>query len=721
MIVALIVMENNLALKTLMFLLRSKDYMKSFKEKASNEDQSEETNQSIRRLVINIFTLKKLYEKLIQEKRCLIVLDDIWSKDAWDCLKNAFPRENTKSKLLLTSCNAEVVIHVDAEGYLHQPRVLNEAESWMLLKNKAFSKRGHSAATKSKRMPLELHHSLVDSATYLHNYHSRTIPESPVDDHHQSCQTIRVDLLTRAKQPELASSEPNLLCRTTRVDLLNLDHEEVKEQEKLGIEMVKQCGGLPLAIVALGGILVTKHSLQEWENVRHNIKSFLRHGEGMGQHYGGVIEILALSYNDLPYQLKPCFLYLGKFPEDSEIEVERLYQLWMAESMVLSKDRKEGETMMDVAECYLGELANRCMVQVQLEEKGYGVTKFKSCRLHDMVRDLCLSKAKEEDFFDIIDFQNENNTEHVGSSSSFTSKARRVVNYSHEENNSNNDVFVDKITSQHLRSLLFFNESREHKGRMPRMVKSRLNDFKLLRVLAIEGFDPFEIPKAIGKLIHLRYLCLRDNSLGMFPSYIKNLKHLQTLDLRVRNSVSFQCKGNLLGKMRQLRHLYLPREMVRSFQASKLRLDGLINLEILENFDPSWCESEDLIKLINLRKLTARVKLQNLKGAKEIISYLSTNLSNIRYSSLWFEDCNFASEEWPTILIQLLESGRQIDSCGSIIKEDQKDCAAIGTSWCKLMVQLGRSYKITVAFLSVRRSTKVVVVPPGTIIDGNDK
>ncbi|KAM7466507.1 hypothetical protein LguiB_014069 [Lonicera macranthoides] len=510
-----------------------------------------------------------------QEKRCLIVLDDIWSPEAWDCLKNAFPKESTKSKLLLTSRNTEVAVHVDPEGFLHQPRILNKDESWKLLKKKAFSKRDHN------------------------------------------------------------------------------DPEEVKEQEKLGIEMVRRCGGLPLAIIVLGGILVTKHSLREWENVCHNIKSFLRKGEGMRQHNGGVEDMLALSYNDLPYQLKPCFLYLGKFEEDSEIEVERLYQLWMAESMVLSEDQKQGETMMDVAEWYLDELAKRCMVQVQLREEGYGITKFRSCRLHDMLRDLCLSKAKEEDFFYTIDFKHENNSKHVGSLTSFTNKPRRLVIYSHEENNSSEDVSVNKMTSQHLRSLLVY------EGCMSRMMNSRLlrsPSVKLLRVLAIEGISNFELLKATGSLIHLRYLSLRDTFFEMFPSSIENLKQLQTLDLRGRNSVSFECKGNVLGKMRQLRHLYLPKEMLHSFKTSKLRLDGLINVEILENFDPSWCKSEDLIRLINLRKLTATVKLQNLKGAEDIISYLSTDFRRIRYSFLNFEDCNFASEEWQTILIQLLWS-----------------------------------------------------------------
>ncbi|KAM7465839.1 hypothetical protein LguiB_013401 [Lonicera macranthoides] len=558
--------------------------------------------------------IKKLFD-IQQEKICLVVLDDIWSMDAWNCLKNAFPLENTKSKLLLTSRNTEVALYVNPEGFLHQPQLLNEDESWLLLKKKAFSKRHHT------------------------------------------------------------------------------DPEEAKEQEKLGIEMARQCGGLPLAIVVLGGILITKHSLREWEKVRQNIRSFLRHGEGLRLHQGGVLDILALSYNDLPYQLKPCFAYLGKFQEDSDIEVERLYQLWMAESMVLSEDRKDGETMMDVAECYLGELAQRCMVQVQLEEEGCGFAKFSSCRLHDMVRDLCLSKAKEEDFFYAIDFQNGNISEHVGSSSSFADKARRVVIYSQEENTSSRDFSVNKKTSQHLRSLLVFNEPVGYQGRMPRIVNSRLKDFKLLRVLAIEAIEGFylyrgqltltkftkdvllnhfALPKAIGSLIHLRYLSLRGTSFVMFLSSIENLKHLQTLDLRGVYLSYFQCKENVLGKMRQLRHLYFSREMVRSFKASNLRLDGSTNLEILENFDPSWCKSEDLIKLTNLRKLTAIVKLQNLKGAEEIISVLmNTNFRCIKYSSLSFEECNFALEEWQTILIQLLGTGcvHELDIDGSLVNK----------------------------------------------------
>ncbi|KAK7840011.1 putative disease resistance rpp8-like protein 2 [Quercus suber] len=80
--------------------------------------------------------------------------------------------------------------------------------------------------------------------------------------------------------------------------------------EKLGKEMIEYCGGLPLAITVLGGLLVSKQTQDE------NLDN----------------KVLCLSYNDLPCHLKPCFLYLGHFPEDFEILTKELVQMWMRES-----------------------------------------------------------------------------------------------------------------------------------------------------------------------------------------------------------------------------------------------------------------------------------------------------------------------------------------------------------------------------------------------------
>ncbi|XVF83745.1 hypothetical protein PTKIN_Ptkin16aG0517000 [Pterospermum kingtungense] len=137
-----------------------------------------------------------------------------------------------------------------------------------------------------------------------------------------------------------------------------------REFETLGRKMAKKCGGLPLAIVALGGLLATKSSLAQWEMVQRNIYGYLNKVQQQDHQYGAVKGILALSYNELPYHLKPCFLYIGHYPEDWEISKKKLIRLWVAEGFI-SSFMDSGEMLMeDVAEQFLEELMGRCLVQV---------------------------------------------------------------------------------------------------------------------------------------------------------------------------------------------------------------------------------------------------------------------------------------------------------------------------------------------------------------------
>ncbi|XP_074357429.1 putative disease resistance protein At1g50180 isoform X3 [Apium graveolens] len=88
---------------------------------------------------------EKLVENLLhiqQKKKCLIVLDDIWSEDDWDSIKAAFTAENSLSKLMLTSRNVHVAEYVNPKGLIHQPECLSPDQSWELLQLKALSPRG---------------------------------------------------------------------------------------------------------------------------------------------------------------------------------------------------------------------------------------------------------------------------------------------------------------------------------------------------------------------------------------------------------------------------------------------------------------------------------------------------------------------------------------------------------------------------------------------------
>ncbi|CDO99295.1 unnamed protein product [Coffea canephora] len=96
---------------------------------------------------------QKLYE-FLQSKRFLIVLDDVWSADAWECLRIALPsREPTASRVLLTTRDDGVAEKIasssaDDKGFVHQMRFLNPDEGWELLRKTAI--RGHSSSVSAK-------------------------------------------------------------------------------------------------------------------------------------------------------------------------------------------------------------------------------------------------------------------------------------------------------------------------------------------------------------------------------------------------------------------------------------------------------------------------------------------------------------------------------------------------------------------------------------------
>ncbi|KAB2059617.1 hypothetical protein ES319_A11G318000v1 [Gossypium barbadense] len=488
---------------------------------------------------------EELAEKLfniLKDKKCLVILDDIWTIETWDNLKPAFPVVgDSHSKILLTSRNSGIVSNADKR----ELRCLNNEQSWELFQKIVFPQRDSTGNTISA------------------------------------------------------------------------------EIEELGKNMVKICAGLPLAIVVLGGILATKNnSLNEWQKISDNVKSYLRRGKDQGPE-----DVLALSYDYLPLYLRPCFLYLSHFPEDYEIDVDRLIQLWVAEGIVSIKqeERDGGEIAADVAESYLMELVKRCMIQVR--ERDVATLKVKTIQMHDLMRDLCLSKAKQDNFVFIVDRSN-------ASSLSMIRNVRRVS--VHEF------FFIQCIKSPNIRSLLFFNdffpkealeksmllemwnyiEKHEDEVWNPlvwilvtSVVCSNLlkawgiwrymfNNFKLLRVLNCElrsyNFAGWKLPSDIGNLIHLRFLSLRsfDFKWSKFPSSLGNLRCLQTLDLRVEKRRIHV--PNVIWRMEQLRHLYLPR---RCKSRTKLKLGTLRELLTLVNFNTKNCYLKDLINMTNLREL----------------------------------------------------------------------------------------------------------------------
>ncbi|XP_060675727.1 putative inactive disease susceptibility protein LOV1 [Ziziphus jujuba] len=382
------------------------------------------------------------------------------------------------------------------------------------------------------------------------------------------------------------------------------------EYENLGKEMAKKCGGLPLAVVVLGGLLKAKNSLDQWKKVLQDVNSHVNKLQSR-QQYEGVNEILLLSYHDLPYNLKPCFLYLGNFPEDYEIPKRKLVRLWIGEGFISTSTRADiKQTLGEAAEGYLEELVDRCMVMVDRSDR----TGKKTCCMHDLMRDVCTLKAKEETFAQIIQQHESNKSIDISAASSLqvgsSSHSRRLVIHPGCDLHCNtqqtctffgkhvkNASWMEQVHAN-LRTLLCLGGS---------LSLSALNssNFRMLRVLELCVAGGSKIPRGVGNLIHLRYLCINSSSKTAInlPSSLGNLRNLQTLDLGRCNLAG---PVRMISRMIHLRRLILPHvsDEKWNFDWSDVGIDELKDIETLKRIPASVLIRYDALnKLTNLRKL----------------------------------------------------------------------------------------------------------------------
>ncbi|KAL7111270.1 hypothetical protein ACP275_05G078000 [Erythranthe tilingii] len=129
------------------------------------------------------------------------------------------------------------------------------------------------------------------------------------------------------------------------------------ELEEIGKKIAKNCKGLHLSIVVIGGLLAkSKPTREYWEYISENLNSIVHLEENER-----CLKVLHLSYNHLPVHLKPCFLYMGVFPEDKNIPVSWLVKVWVCEGFLKSIS---GKSLEAAAREYLEDLCDRNLILV---------------------------------------------------------------------------------------------------------------------------------------------------------------------------------------------------------------------------------------------------------------------------------------------------------------------------------------------------------------------
>ncbi|XP_012834474.1 PREDICTED: putative late blight resistance protein homolog R1B-16, partial [Erythranthe guttata] len=313
------------------------------------------------------------------------------------------------------------------------------------------------------------------------------------------------------------------------------------ELEHIGKKIAGGCRGLPLAIVVIGGLLSTlSRTRSSWEEVAENVKWAINSTKD-----GHIEKILSLSYAHLPHHLRPCFLYIGAFPEDHEIRASKLVKLWAVEGFIMKSSVSKG--FEEMGEEYLEDFVKRSLVLVS-ERKSNG--KIKSCRLHDVIRQLCIGKAEQEKFLlHVTDRKvEEKNT---------------IQNYRRLCITQFDLGCLGKIHGSTTRAIICFSRPTDSPPQ-------NLRHLKFLRVLDLVydhlnlyyGDQIAWIPSQVFESFHLRYFVFNFPSTPCGYMYknilegMSSLRNLQTLIVLSRKNKT--CKVNLpfeIWSMPQLRHL----------------------------------------------------------------------------------------------------------------------------------------------------------------------
>lgn len=296
--------------------------------------------------------------------------------------------------------------------------------------------------------------------------------------------------------------------------------------EPLGREIAGKCDGLPLAIVVVGNMLsFKKPCMEEWSKYNDQLSWELR-DRLRDKELNSVMKILNLSYKHLPGHLKNAFVFCSIFPEDYMITKKRLVRLWVAEGLIKPEKNR---TIEQVAEEYLNELIDRCLLQV-VERKHF--RKAKEFKMHDIVRDLAISISEKETFCMTYSKSQPGEPEY---------RCRRLSIHEHS------DRIQSVSDASRLRSLYQFDASCSS---FPSVSTRR--SARYLNVLELQDVPITVLPEEVSSLFNLHYLGLRRTKIKQLPRSIDKLFNLQTLDIYL-TSVEKLPVG--ITKLRRLRHL----------------------------------------------------------------------------------------------------------------------------------------------------------------------
>ena len=253
--------------------------------------------------------------------------------------------------------------------------------------------------------------------------------------------------------------------------------------EVIGKEIVQMCHGLPSSVRILGSLLRFKLQPGEWEAILKRLKPSSDSREN----------VKVVPNLRLPEYLKRCLAYCSIFPQDYEIEKEKLVVLCMAEGFL-----NKGSERIDELESFFP----------------------KSSRSESSFR-MCMNNLAAYVSMRYCFRLEGNHPSQIPLNTRYLS----LVGGKYE----NSVIFEAIDRAKLLRTFLPL----DHESRHFRVteLQNLLSKLQFLRVLSLSHYHITEIPDSIGNLEHLRYIDLSHTPIKRLPESVCELCNLQSLIL----------------------------------------------------------------------------------------------------------------------------------------------------------------------------------------------
>ncbi|XP_075658235.1 disease resistance protein At4g27190-like [Castanea sativa] len=326
------------------------------------------------------------------------------------------------------------------------------------------------------------------------------------------------------------------------------------------VEVVKECAGLPIAITTVANAMKSRKDPKIWKDAVGQLKR--ANPTQIKEMHEKVYSSIKLSYDFLTKEAQSLFLLCSIFEEDKVIEIDFLWRYLVG--LDFFEDVYKMEEVRNRVHTLVNSLKDSCLL---LEGNGSGTLK-----MHDVIRDVAIYIAdKEEKMLTIRSLEGPEKWLNMKKWEDSFGIAHFDVDFK---------VLPERFRCPQLKFIFLGSTNKYSSQPIPNNVFEGMKELRVLVLIGARLPHPSSISclhnlqslvlhrceledvALIGELKNLRALTLSYSNIKQLPMEIRQLTHLQLLDLNYCTELEV-IPSNVFSDLRGLEELYLERSFNR--------------------------------------------------------------------------------------------------------------------------------------------------------------